>query len=88
MSIIEVYFLTPIRTWLYVVWRVENVCDIESSFTYTKNMQKESKNVEVLNQLEKLSINATDNKHKKLNPMPQDNIHRLLSLDFEFTIDS
>jgi hypothetical protein len=62
-------------------------------------MQTESKNVDnqrrsnemylVLNQLEKLSIsNATDKKHKKLYPMPQDKIHKLLSLDFEFTIDS
>ena len=62
-------------------------------------MHKESKNVDnqrrsykpylaVLNQLETLLINATDKKHKKLNPIPQDKIHKLLSLDFEFTIDS
>ena len=57
-------------------------------------MQKESKNVDNQRrsykayQLETLSINATDKKHKKLNPIPQDKIHKLLSLDFEFTIDS
>jgi hypothetical protein len=62
-------------------------------------MHKESKNVDnqrrsykaylaVLNQLETLLINATDKKHKKLNPMVQDRIHKLQSLDFDFKIVS
>jgi hypothetical protein len=65
---------------------------------YRYQEQKESKNVDnqrrrykaylVLNQLAKLSINTTEKKHKKLNPMIQDKIDKLQSLDFEFRIVS